>query len=144
MLAAFNLVFTYSVFILIIILFIYGNFMWFPIQIYSIHSFLYFYHLFNIFIYLFNVWNYFRVHIWWLCSSYKSDSTLYFLLTLSGYSISLYIFLKFLWWTHLPLTLSMDTLWNYLKYITQKKKKKKNHSVPTSCCRHLPAQDHLD
>ena len=91
------------------------------------------------YLYLFNVWNYFRVHIWWLCSSYKSDSTLYFLLTSSGYSTSLYIFFKFLFWTHVPLTLSMDTLWNYLKHITRKKKKKKRNALfaPTSCLQAL-------
>ena len=97
------------------------------------------------YLYLFNVWNYFRVHIWWLCSSYKSDSTLYFLLTSSGYSTSLYIFFKFLFWTHVPLTLSMDTLWNYLKHITRKKKKKEMLCLlPPVVCRHLPTQDHLD
>ena len=66
-----------------------------------------------------------------------------FLLTFSGYSISLYIFLKFLWWTHVPLTSSMDSLWNYLKYITQKKKKKTALFVPTSCLQALTSSGPL-
>lgn len=55
---------------------------------------------------------------------------------LKVFNFLVYIFKLFLLWTHVPLTLSMDTLWNYLKNITQKKKKKALFA-PASCLQAL-------
>ena len=117
--------------------------MWFPIQIYSIHSFLYFYHLFNVFIYLFNVWNYFRVHIWWLCSSYKSNSTLYFFVDfLRVFNFLVYIFKIFM-----MNSCSFDFIYGQslklFKVYYSKKKKKTALFVPTSCLQALTSSGPL-
>lgn len=99
-------------------------------------QFLCFYHLFNIFIYLFNVWNYFRVHIWWLCSSYKSDSYFCIFCWLSqGIHFLVYIFkLFFLLWTHVPFDFIYGHSLKLFKDYYSKKKKKAKTSV---CSRQL-------